>query len=172
MITPAIMSRFDLLFVVLDENSEKTDYNLARHIVSIHQKKDAALRPPYSTIQLQRYIKFAKTIRPKVFFLLFISFWQSTLEWIIHLDFRFNRMQPKLSFSNTHFWDRVILVRRRKGKRSIIFPSRNVHSLSSLLSFVIIILWRSSKDCVSNYSSTIRVYHSTEWSPCTTSSWQ
>jgi DNA replication licensing factor MCM6 len=74
MITPAIMSRFDLLFVVLDENSEKTDYNLARHIVSIHQKKDAALRPPYSTIQLQRYIKFAKTIRPKVFFLLFISF--------------------------------------------------------------------------------------------------
>jgi DNA replication licensing factor MCM6 len=66
MITPAIMSRFDLLFVVLDENSEKTDYNLARHIVRIHQQKDAALRPPYSTSQLQRYIKFAKTLRPKI----------------------------------------------------------------------------------------------------------
>eukprot|EP01124_Arcella_intermedia_P001583 TRINITY_DN10867_c0_g1_i2.p1 TRINITY_DN10867_c0_g1~~TRINITY_DN10867_c0_g1_i2.p1 ORF type:complete len:583 (+),score=144.93 TRINITY_DN10867_c0_g1_i2:805-2553(+) len=65
-ITPAIMSRFDLLFVLLDENQEEVDTRLARHVVLVHQKKDEAIRPPYKTSQLQRYIRFAKTIKPKL----------------------------------------------------------------------------------------------------------
>lgn len=36
--TPAIMSRFDLFFVVVDECDEISDYNIARHIVSLHQR--------------------------------------------------------------------------------------------------------------------------------------
>lgn len=61
-----ILSRFDLFFVVLDECDEQADYNIAQHIVRVHQKKDAALHPPYSAQQLQRYIKFARCLEPKI----------------------------------------------------------------------------------------------------------
>ncbi|KAF8982833.1 MCM DNA helicase complex subunit mcm6 [Haplosporangium bisporale] len=49
--SPPIMSRFDLFFVVLDECDETTDYNIARHIVNVHRLRDAALAPQYSTEQ-------------------------------------------------------------------------------------------------------------------------
>ena len=61
-----ILSRFDLFFVVLDECDEQADYNIAQHIVRVHQQKDAALHPPYSAQQLQRYIKFARCLEPKI----------------------------------------------------------------------------------------------------------
>ena len=60
-----IMSRFDLFFVVLDECNEKIDRHLAEHIVGIHQLRDEAVEPEFSTEQLQRYIRFAKTFRPE-----------------------------------------------------------------------------------------------------------
>ncbi|KAI8368290.1 MCM2/3/5 family-domain-containing protein [Radiomyces spectabilis] len=61
-----IMSRFDLFFVVLDDCNEVTDYNIARHIVNVHRLKDAYIEPEYSTDQLQRYIRFARTYKPKM----------------------------------------------------------------------------------------------------------
>lgn len=60
-----IMSRFDLFFVVLDECNEQSDRHLAEHIVAIHQLRDEAVEPEFSTEQLQRYIRFAKTFRPE-----------------------------------------------------------------------------------------------------------
>lgn len=60
-----IMSRFDLFFVILDECNEKVDRHLAEHIVGIHQLRDAAIEPEFSTEQLQRYIRFARTFRPE-----------------------------------------------------------------------------------------------------------
>lgn len=60
-----IMSRFDLFFVILDECNEKVDRHLAEHIVAIHQLRDAAVEPEFSTEQLQRYIRFARTFRPE-----------------------------------------------------------------------------------------------------------
>ncbi|KOS20630.1 DNA replication licensing factor mcm6 [Escovopsis weberi] len=60
-----IMSRFDLFFVVLDDCSEQFDRNLSRHIVRIHQCRDEAIEPEFSTEQLQRYIRFARTFRPE-----------------------------------------------------------------------------------------------------------
>ncbi|KAH6968993.1 MCM2/3/5 family-domain-containing protein [Fusarium avenaceum] len=60
-----IMSRFDLFFVVLDECNEQVDRHLAEHIVGIHQLRDEAVEPEFSTEQLQRYIRFAKTFRPE-----------------------------------------------------------------------------------------------------------
>ncbi|KAL2158660.1 hypothetical protein VTH06DRAFT_4142 [Thermothelomyces fergusii] len=60
-----IMSRFDLFFVVLDECNEQVDRHLAEHIVGIHQNRDAAVTPEFSTEQLQRYIRFARTFRPE-----------------------------------------------------------------------------------------------------------
>ena len=59
-----IMSRFDLFFVVLDECNEQVDEHLARHIVGIHQLKDEAIEPEFSTEQLQRYIRFARLFQP------------------------------------------------------------------------------------------------------------
>ncbi|KAL7821093.1 MCM2/3/5 family domain-containing protein [Trichoderma gracile] len=60
-----IMSRFDLFFVVLDECSEQFDRHLSEHIVRVHQQRDEAITPEFSTEQLQRYIRFAKTFRPE-----------------------------------------------------------------------------------------------------------
>ncbi|KAK3358588.1 MCM2/3/5 family-domain-containing protein [Lasiosphaeria ovina] len=61
-----IMSRFDLFFVILDECNEQVDRHLAEHIVGIHQMRDAAVTPEFSTEQLQRYIRFARTFRPEL----------------------------------------------------------------------------------------------------------
>ena len=59
-----IMSRFDLFFVVLDECNESVDRHLARHVVDIHRLRDEAVQPEFTTEQLQRYIRFAKTFKP------------------------------------------------------------------------------------------------------------
>eukprot|EP01147_Barroeca_monosierra_P008323 gene8323-869_t len=55
--TGPIMSRFDLFFVIVDECNEVTDYNIARHITSMHRLIDSAL---------QKYIKFARTLNPQI----------------------------------------------------------------------------------------------------------
>ncbi|MCJ1311341.1 MCM DNA helicase complex subunit mcm6 [Agyrium rufum] len=60
-----IMSRFDLFFVVLDECSESVDRHLASHIVDIHRLRDAAVTPEFTTEQLQRYVRFARTFKPE-----------------------------------------------------------------------------------------------------------
>lgn len=60
-----IMSRFDLFFVILDECNESVDRHLAEHIVNIHRLRDDFITPEFSTEQLQRYIRFAKTFKPE-----------------------------------------------------------------------------------------------------------
>ena len=60
-----IMSRFDLFFVILDECNESVDRHLAEHIVNIHMNRDNAVQPEFSTEQLQRYIRFARTFKPE-----------------------------------------------------------------------------------------------------------
>lgn len=60
-----IMSRFDLLFVVLDDCNEATDYNVAQHIVNVHRNQ-ATVRSEFSAADIKRYIQFAKTFAPKV----------------------------------------------------------------------------------------------------------
>lgn len=64
--TAPIMSRFDLFFVVLDDCNERIDTQLASHIVDLHMLRDDAIDPPYSTEQLVRYIKYAKTFKPRM----------------------------------------------------------------------------------------------------------
>lgn len=61
-----IMSRFDLFFVVLDEQNKQVDENIARHIVNVHRFQSEAINPEFSTEALQRYIRFARTFNPKV----------------------------------------------------------------------------------------------------------
>ena len=59
-----IMSRFDLFFIILDECNESVDRHLADHIVKLHMLKDEFVQPEFSTEQLQRYIRFARTFKP------------------------------------------------------------------------------------------------------------
>ena len=61
-----IMSRFDLFFVVLDDPNERIDTKLADHIVQLHMMEDEAINPPFTTEQLQRYIRYARTFKPKM----------------------------------------------------------------------------------------------------------
>ena len=65
--TPAIMSRFDLFFVLLDEVDETTDMMVAKHIITVHQNRELPRQADiFSTEQLQRYIRFARSMRPKI----------------------------------------------------------------------------------------------------------
>ncbi|OZJ05088.1 hypothetical protein BZG36_01375 [Bifiguratus adelaidae] len=61
-----IMSRFDLFFVVLDEANESQDFQIATHIVRIHQLSSDLVAPKYSTAQIQRYIRLARALKPKM----------------------------------------------------------------------------------------------------------
>lgn len=63
---PAILSRFDLVYVMIDDPDDQTDYHIAHHIVRLHQKRESALAPAFSTAQLKRYVAYAKTLKPKL----------------------------------------------------------------------------------------------------------
>jgi len=64
--SPAIMSRFDLFFVIIDECDPTADFNIAKHIVDVHRRAEKAVNPEFSTEQLQRYIKFGRILKPKI----------------------------------------------------------------------------------------------------------
>nr|XP_011460545.1 PREDICTED: DNA replication licensing factor MCM6 [Fragaria vesca subsp. vesca] len=63
---PPILSRFDLVYVMIDDPDDQTDYHIAHHIVRVHQKREEALSPTFTTAQLKRYITYAKTLKPKL----------------------------------------------------------------------------------------------------------
>ena len=86
-ISAPIMSRFDLFFIVLDECDDVSDLHIAQHIVATHRRRnrgpastddaaeDAAGAdrdeadedgPPFTKEQLQRYIRYARTITPAI----------------------------------------------------------------------------------------------------------
>ncbi|CAL5214393.1 unnamed protein product [Lathyrus oleraceus] len=63
---PAILSRFDLVYIMIDDPDDNTDYHIASHIVRVHQKREDALAPTFTTAELKRYIAYAKTLKPKL----------------------------------------------------------------------------------------------------------
>lgn len=65
---PAILSRFDLVYVMIDEPDDITDFRIADHIVTVRQKREEAISPTFTTAQLKRYIAYAKSKKPKVSF--------------------------------------------------------------------------------------------------------
>lgn len=64
--TAPIMLRFDLFFVILDDCNQKVDTQLASHIVDLHMLRDAAINPPFLAEEVARYIRYAKTFRPRM----------------------------------------------------------------------------------------------------------
>lgn len=63
---PAILSRFDLLHVMVDEPDPHMDAQIANHILSVHQGAGAAISPPYSMERMQCYLKYARAIKPRI----------------------------------------------------------------------------------------------------------
>lgn len=61
-----ILSRFDLFFVVLDECNPDADRHVAQHIMNVHRCEEEAVRPPFTKEEMQRYIRFTRTINPKI----------------------------------------------------------------------------------------------------------
>ncbi|KAK4761790.1 hypothetical protein SAY87_029674 [Trapa incisa] len=65
---PAILSRFDLVYVMIDDPDDEIDYHIAHHIVRVHQKREDAIAPTFSTAKIKRYIAYAKSLKPQLSF--------------------------------------------------------------------------------------------------------
>lgn len=63
-ISPPIMSRFDLYFVICDESNIESDRNLCDFILSMHREKDNAVAKRYNPKTLRFYISIAKKLKP------------------------------------------------------------------------------------------------------------
>ena len=61
-----ILSRFDLFFVVLDDCNPEADRQVAKHILSVHRNEEQAVNPPFNKDQMRRYIRFVRTLHPKI----------------------------------------------------------------------------------------------------------
>lgn len=55
-----------MFFVVLDDCNVEADNKVARHILNVHRCEEAAVKPPFSTEQMRRYIRLASTIDPQM----------------------------------------------------------------------------------------------------------
>jgi DNA replication licensing factor MCM6 len=62
--SPPLMSRFDLFFVIVDEGDEGVDYAIATHIVNLHAKGDRALEAEFPLDIIQKYLMTARHINP------------------------------------------------------------------------------------------------------------
>lgn len=51
---------------MLDECHAEADNQVARHILKVHRCEEEAVKPPFSTEQMRRYIRLARTINPKM----------------------------------------------------------------------------------------------------------
>jgi DNA replication licensing factor MCM6 len=63
-----ILSRFDLFFVVLDDCNPDADRQVAQHILNVHRCEghNSGIKAPFTRDQMRRYIKFARTLNPKI----------------------------------------------------------------------------------------------------------
>ena len=61
-----IVSRFDLMFCIVDDAGDESDYKLADLILTLHREGDTAVQPPFTSEEFQLYIRFAKTLQPRL----------------------------------------------------------------------------------------------------------
>jgi len=65
-LSPPIMSRFDLMFVMQDIHDETNDSTVAWHIVNLHRHRESEVTSTLSQLELQQYIKLARTFKPRI----------------------------------------------------------------------------------------------------------
>lgn len=61
-----IMSRFDLMFCIVDDAVDSADKELADRLTSLHRYGDAAVPVPFSSEDFQLYIRFARSMKPRL----------------------------------------------------------------------------------------------------------
>jgi DNA replication licensing factor MCM7 len=63
----ALLSRFDLVFILLDNVDAEKDLKLAKHIAKVHQSKKAPETSGFFSIKtLRNYIALSKDYQPKI----------------------------------------------------------------------------------------------------------
>jgi len=67
-LSPPIMSRFDLMFVMQDVHDETNDNTVAWHILQLHRQRESVVgaSSTLSQLELQRYIRLARTFKPRI----------------------------------------------------------------------------------------------------------
>ena len=62
------MSRFDLFFVVLDEQKSHVDEKISHYILSLHQRGEEVFKEivSYTEDDLRLYIRYARTLKPQL----------------------------------------------------------------------------------------------------------
>lgn len=65
-LSPPIMSRFDLFFILVDEGNEVIDYAIARKIVDLHCNIEESVERVYSKQEVLQYISFARKFKPVI----------------------------------------------------------------------------------------------------------
>ncbi|KAF5282100.1 hypothetical protein FQR65_LT14418 [Abscondita terminalis] len=63
-LSPPIMSRFDLFFILVDECNDVVDYAIAKKIVNLHSNIDDSVEKTYSKEEVLQYIAFARKFKP------------------------------------------------------------------------------------------------------------
>ena len=54
------------MHVMIDEPDNDMDTQIATHIVKVHQRRERAFNVPYTMAQVQRYIRYARSIKPQI----------------------------------------------------------------------------------------------------------
>lgn len=64
---PTLLSRFDLIYLILDSPNVDSDRQLAQHLVGLYYEKPNVVEPPLSTELLRDYIDYAReNINPRL----------------------------------------------------------------------------------------------------------
>lgn len=61
-----IMSRFDLMFCIVDDAAESADKELADRLLQLHRHGDKAIVSPFPPEDFQLYLKFARSLKPRL----------------------------------------------------------------------------------------------------------
>lgn len=61
-----IMSRFDLMFCIVDDAGDSADKELADRLLSLHRRGDAAIVSPFPPEDFQLYLRFCKSLKPRL----------------------------------------------------------------------------------------------------------
>ena len=65
---PTVLSRFDLLYLLLDRSTVESDKKLAGHVINLfaNRKTEDDVKPPLDLKQLRKYIAFARGLNPTI----------------------------------------------------------------------------------------------------------
>ncbi|EFA74963.1 MCM family protein [Heterostelium album PN500] len=85
----ALISRFDLFFIVTDQANPEQDKQIAQHIVAVHQRKQG-LTQEFSLTEIKNYIGYAKLIKPVI-----------TTESADLLEYYYSKLRQDVSLSGT-----------------------------------------------------------------------